>query len=893
MRAAFRLWPSGVLIVATLLGILFVSHDTNLLGRGAGEDVPAEDESSAEAHAALVMAILADDEEIAPVSGPSRSPIAPVPTSSASVTATRSPVSAVVTPLPPPQTKATPTRRARIRARGAKMRGQGIQARATGKAGQRAKSKRARNQRPTKKSQKRPTIGTGAGTVAPTVGARDTTVLAGSTPPPGSSVALLTGGISGGVSVINTPAPVPAVVARPSTATVDLATRTLRIHATDTPSTTTVALVYTGSGFLRVGNYVVTSSTDGAIGRFTMGEVARIEFIGGTASDTFSADGLGIPVTALGNDGDDTIVGGSGRNSLDGGNGNDTLRAIGPGSFYGQSGNDRITAGDGVDIIDGGDDNDTIDAGGGNDQIDGGPGNDTIYGGADNDTITGYIGIDGIYGGTGDDSIDGGPGTDGIDGGPGVDTLRGGEESDVIQGRAGDDSIEGGPGDDVLLGGSEIDTIRGGPGRDTIDGEPGDDAIFGDSEDDNIQGGMGRDTIEGGDGADTLRGGVDPDLIKGQNGNDTIFGDDGDDKLFGNAGFDTIEGGAGQDVINGGSETDTLSGGDHDDWLVAIDDENFDSLRGGPGRDNFWRDVGVNNSDINLDLGAPDADHGVRQFANAGADKTLNGDAIPGPAYPAELGTASFANNRLFSSDGPLGTDITQGEVSDCKVITALSAMAINTSPASNWAIRRAIVDLGDGTYGFHLGDKFYRVDSILPLKQGDPSMPQYANLGPQGSVWVALTEKAIALANPNTPGAPNYQSLSSLGVDTVFGLFGSANRGTPTFRSYGTSLALGADVAQRLSGPTPQYLTVSLSAENNFALQVRFISNHAYTVWALTYDSRGNVDGVILRNPWGTDTGSTGLRTSDDNPNDGLVQMFFADLIFSGGRLNWGTRVP
>jgi hypothetical protein len=404
---------------------------------------------------------------------------------------------------------------------------------------------------------------------------------------------------------------------------------------------------------------------------------------------------------------------------------------------------------------------------------------------------------------------------------------------------------------------------------------------------------MGRDTIEGGDGADTLRGGIDPDLIKGQNGNDTIFGDDGDDRLFGNAGLDSLEGGAGRDVINGGTEIDTLSGGDNDDWLVAIDDQNFDSLRGGAGRDNFWRDVGVSASDTALDLEAADADHGVRQFANAGADKSLNGDAIPGPVYPVELVTASFANNPLFSAAGPLGTDITQGGVADCKVITALAAMAITAAPATNWAIRRALVDFGDGTYGFHLGDNFYRVDAILPLKQGDPSMPQYANLGPEGSIWVALTEKAVALANPNTPGAANYQSLSSIGVDTVFGLFGSSSTGTPFISSYANPAALQNDVVQRLSGPTPQYVTVTFSAETSIFLTGAYVSNHAYTVWALRYNGDGQPDGVILRNPWGSDVGNTGLAITDNNPNDGLVGISFFALISSRGRLNWGARVP
>ncbi|MEY4668370.1 MAG: hypothetical protein RL518_1069, partial [Pseudomonadota bacterium] len=462
MRATFRLWPSGVLIMATLVGLLFVSQDTNLLGRGAGEDIPTEDEVSAEVHTALVMAILADDEEIAPVEVP---PIRVSPQSPdvTGVVPTTAPGRTDITPSLTPKAYGPSARRARLKARGARGPGRQIQALAAGKVGQGTKSSKRRQQRSKKRTPRKPTVSTG--TAIPTAAPRITTVPIPSTATPITNAPIIVGGIGSGVSVITTPAAAPNVISRPSSASVDLTTRTLRIQATDVASTTTVALVYTGTGLLRVGNYIVTSSTDGAIGRFQTAEVTRVEFNGGTANDTFSAEGIGIPVTALGNDGDDTITGGSGRNSLDGGNGSDVLRAVGAGSFYGQGGDDRITAGDEIDYIDGGDDNDTIDAGGGDDQVEGGAGNDTINGGAGNDTLIGSTGMDGLNGGTGNDSLDGGPGTDGLDGGAGADTLRGGEESDVIQGRAGDDLIQGGPGEDTLLGGSDKDTIRGGAGR--------------------------------------------------------------------------------------------------------------------------------------------------------------------------------------------------------------------------------------------------------------------------------------------------------------------------------------------------------------------------------------------------------------------------------------------
>jgi hypothetical protein len=69
-------------------------------------------------------------------------------------------------------------------------------------------------------------------------------------------------------------------------------------------------------------------------------------------------------------------------------------------------------------------------------------------------------------------------------------------------------------------------------------------------------------------------------------------------------------------------------------------------------------------------------------------------------------------------------------------------------------------------------------------------------------------------------------------------------------------------------------------------------VTNHAYTVWSTITDANGRLTGLILRNPWGTDTGNFGVSYSDANPNDGLVQITLAELRTSKGRLNWGSRV-
>ncbi len=925
MRSFLRLWPSGVLIAAVVIGLICVSSNTGLLGRGAGEDISDEDLLQQANDAALILSILADDDEIVPVPAVAEGSIerlhAAQRGASSTVDVTSIPKVAEANPAP---SKAN-ARKGRVKKNRQKNK-------------KRGRSKRRQQQTPgvtpesnlpaplvsTPQSsavatlpfqpvQHTPqvTIPVTSPTAIATVAATRVSVTPLATPrvtlsPIGSLPALVDSTpLPAGALISDTPlsgslasqTPLSGALTaavRPSSASVDVATGTLRVQASDSPSMIQIEVVTQGVGLVQASFVRVSSDIDGTLGMFPRVSVERIEFNGGLSDDTFSAVGITIPVTALGHDGNDSLTGGAARNSIDGGDGDDIIQAVGPSSLYGQFGDDQIRGGDSADYIDGGDGNDTLNAGGGDDEIDGGAGNDTVDGGAGVDVLRGFVGMDDLRGGTQNDVLEGGPGLDRLQGDQGDDTLRGGDERDVIHGNSGSDTIEGGNGDDLILGGADNDVIFGGAGLDTIDGEIGDDRIEGGSEDDTIQGGVGRDIVEGGEGADTLRGGPDADVLRGQNGNDTIFGEDGDDRLFGNVGFDTLDGGGGRDVVNGGAGTDTLAGGDDDDWLVAIDDENFDTVRGGTGRDNFWRDIGVANSDVLVDMSPGDADHAVRQFANTGADRTLNGDAIPGPTAPADLAIASFATNPLFSSAGPSGTDISQGDVSDCKVVSGLSALARTNRAGTNWAIRRAMVDFGDGTYGLHLGPNFYRVDARFPLNRSNSSIPHYANLGPEGSIWVSVAEKGIVLAAPRVPGSPQYEDLSSVGADTVFSLFGSAQVGTPLISSYATFDALRQDITVRFAGPNPQYLSISLNNDTLGSLGRRFVTGHAYTVWDLTYGADGGLENVIIRNPWGTDHGGAQRLYSDEDPNDGFIALPVAALFNSQtGRLNWGIRVP
>ena len=209
-----------------------------------------------------------------------------------------------------------------------------------------------------------------------------------------------------------------------------------------------------------------------------------------------------MPVTILGNGGDDTIKdtydGEAGR-ILDGGPGNDEV--------VGYGGNDRIDGGDGNDKVDGGAGNDEVRAGAGDDVLwgdhyqepgadllDGGPGTDQIdewnIPSADVHplpTVTLNGAADDGRPGEGDNVVDveqykfyinatftGGDAAETVEIGSvdsGSSNLAGGGGNDVLKANDTNDTVNGGPGDDIVEGGLGNDTVVGGPGKDMIMGD--------------------------------------------------------------------------------------------------------------------------------------------------------------------------------------------------------------------------------------------------------------------------------------------------------------------------------------------------------------------------------------------------------------------------------------
>lgn len=369
----------------------------------------------------------------------------------------------------------------------------------------------------------------------------------------------------------------------------------------------------------------------------------------------------------------------------------------------------------------------------------------------------------------------------------------------------------------------------------------------------------------GNDGDDTLVGGGFSDYFEGGRGEDILLGMGGDDQLYGQEG---------NDRLNGREGNDFLSGGVGDDVLISIDGSTGDSIDPGDDLDIVWVDSS-SSSDFVSSSSGQDFIQYVSGFSN-GADRSLDGDRISDPSTNPGQTYKTFANRPLFASNGPTSTDIEQGYLGDCYYLAGLSAIA-KDSPQT---LMNYIVDFDDGTYGVRLGDKFYRVDNDLPVYNSNSTSPAYAGFGAEGSMWVAIAEKAFAYYRT---GHDSYGSIEGgWGVEANLA-FGANTTGNRDFLSYGSAAALANQIYNQWSSNNA--ITIGfLSVRTSEGATAPLIMSHMYTVMSVIRDNSNVVTSIVLRNPWGVD--GTG---NDGNYYDGLVTVTPEQIYGIWGRINWG----
>ena len=229
--------------------------------------------------------------------------------------------------------------------------------------------------------------------------------------------------------------------------------------------------------------------------------------------------------------------------------------------------------------------------------------------------------------------------------------------------------------------------------------------------------------------------------------------------------------------------------------------------------------------------------------------------ADPATTY-ATFTYKNFASNPLFGDAGPIADDVVQGQVGDCYYLASLAAIA-KTDPS---VIQQSVVDLGDGTYAVQFvkgGSKvFVRVDADLATWNGG-NTPVYAGFGKQGSMWVAIMEKAYAYFRTTTL---SYASLDSGWMSETSSALGVSSRSRYSATSAQTLLdQIAADLGD---GKAVTYATTTVNGG------APLVGYHAYTVDAVIYDNNGVATSLRLRNPWGVD------GVGNDGTNDGYVTI-------------------
>ena len=403
--------------------------------------------------------------------------------------------------------------------------------------------------------------------------------------------------------------------------------------------------------------------------------------------------------------------------------------------------------------------------------------------------------------------------------------------------------------------------LVGGGGNDTFTGRGiTRTRMFGNGGNDTFYGGIGRDVMAGGGGSDRMF---------GRRGNDYIDAGAGNDYADGGVGDEIILGGDGNDALNGGLGSDALAGDVGDDVLVAIDNTTQDTVDGGGGVDILWVDRTGAATDLQTGVDAADVLRAVTAFAN-GADRTLTGDRIDDPALLTGFGIndryEAIVGRPLFASAGATIDDIVQrvrsgpggGAVAlgDGWLLAGLGEV-VDRDPN---LIRANVVDFGDGTFGVHLDGLFYRVDNDMPVQQEGSVVPGYAGLGAEGSLWVAVIEKAFA---HHHTGADSYNSLDGTAGPTA------AGSTTDTFTAFGFAVttstplngmggfadadALGDAIKIAVDAGSLVTITIrNVGGANAGAVGGQLVNNQAYAVLGYAPDGTGGVATVTLQDPRG-----------------------------------------
>lgn len=253
----------------------------------------------------------------------------------------------------------------------------------------------------------------------------------------------------------------------------------------------------------------------------------------------------------------------------------------------------------------------------------------------------------------------------------------------------------------------------------------------------------------------------------------------------------------------------------------------------------YWTRNGTTTALGNLSVGSSAAKMGLL------VDKWFRGRDLP-LFTTGSVTYLSLANTTpLFTSAGPLASDVKQGNVADSYLLATAAAIA-NEDPGF---LKSMFTDNGNGTYGVRFFDNFGYANYVT-VDTELPSM-QITGMSATKASWVALLEKAYVQFEVRRYGLSNsYASLTSSSANCLYDLTGKQYDNYISAGYAGTALweqRKSTIVTALNSGQEVLYSSYKTLADPSNG-KVDLTSGVVYTV--LDYNS--SRDTFTLRDPWG-----------------------------------------
>jgi hypothetical protein len=219
--------------------------------------------------------------------------------------------------------------------------------------------------------------------------------------------------------------------------------------------------------------------------------------------------------------------------------------------------------------------------------------------------------------------------------------------------------------------------------------------------------------------------------------------------------------------------------------------------------------------------------------------------------------------------DGIKASDITQGYIGDCYLISALASVA-HLHPD---AIANAMKDLGDGTVAVTFqtssGPHTVIVDKELPTDQGKAF---YARSTEVKELWGPLLEKAFAeFTKRGYAGVDGMKPEAALTTGHVMTMLVGGQPAAVDLKSGGHGADLIFDTLKSLlEQKVPAIL--STGPEPDRYMNTGLYGSHGYSLLGVAEENGQKL--VELRNPWGF------AEPGGNGPDDGVFRLPIADVM-------------